>query len=63
MSDHAEVNLEPDPNIESPPPTEMPAKEPAPDPRVELLRLATQLRQRHDRRQLIEYLRLRRAAR
>jgi len=47
---------------ESPPPAAMPAKE-EPDPRAKLHQLAAELARSHNRRLIIEYLRLRRAMR
>jgi hypothetical protein len=49
--------------IESPPATPMPARDGAPDPRAELHKLANELVRAGNRRQLIEYLRLRRTLR
>ncbi len=46
---------------ESPPPAPMPARETTPDPRVRLLQLAHELTRSHNRRLVVEYLRLRRA--
>ncbi len=46
---------------ESPPPAPQPAREALPDPRVRLLQLAAELMRTHNRRLVIEYLRLRRA--
>jgi hypothetical protein len=48
-------------SCESPPLAPMPAREAAPDPRVRLLQLAGELTRSHNRRLVIEYLRLRRA--
>ncbi len=47
--------------VESPPLSPAPARDPVPDPRIELHRLAEQLVRAGNRRLLIEYLRLRRA--
>ena len=44
-----------------PPPAAQPAREDAIDPRVRLLQLAAELARSHNRRLVIEYLRLRRA--
>jgi hypothetical protein len=49
--------------IQSPPPTEQPARDPAPDPRQTLHRLANELMRAHNRRLLVEFLQLRRALR
>ena len=46
---------------ESPPPAAQPPREEMPDPRVKLLQLAGELMRSHNRRLVIEYLRLRRA--
>ena len=46
---------------ESPPPAAQPPSEELPDPRVKLLQLAGELMRSHNRRLVIEYLRLRRA--
>jgi len=46
---------------ESPPPAAQPPRDDAPDPRVKLLQLAGELMRSHNRRLVIEYLRLRRA--
>ena len=45
---------------QSPPPAPMPASETIPDPRVKLLQLAGELMRSHNRRLVVEYLRLRR---
>jgi hypothetical protein len=47
--------------IESPPPAPQPARDHGPDPRVRLLQLASELMRSHNRRLVVEYLRLRRA--
>ena len=47
-------------SCESPPPAAQPPREDAPDPRVKLLQLAGELMRSHNRRLVIEYLRLRR---
>jgi hypothetical protein len=47
---------------ESPPPAAMPARE-EPDPRAKLHQLAAELAKSHNRRLIVEYLRLRRAIR
>jgi hypothetical protein len=47
--------------VESPPASPAPARDPVPDPRIALHRLAEQLVRAGNRRLLIEYLRLRRA--
>jgi len=49
--------------VESPPPAPVPVRDPAPDPRAQLNRLAAQLIRAGNRRLLVEYLRLRRAMR
>ena len=50
--------------IQSPPPAPMPARDETPaDPRTQLHRLAADLIRTHNRRLVIEYLRLRRALR
>ena len=46
---------------ESPPPAAQPPHDEAPDPRTKLLQLAGELMRSHNRRLVIEYLRLRRA--
>ena len=48
-------------SCESPPPAAQPPRDDIPDPRVKLLQLATELMRSHNRRLVIEYLRLRRA--
>jgi hypothetical protein len=48
-------------SCESPPVAAQPARDDAPDPRVKLLQLAAELMRSHNRRLVIEYLRLRRA--
>jgi hypothetical protein len=48
-------------SCESPPPAPQPPRDEAPDPRVKLLQLAGELMRSHNRRLVIEYLRLRRA--
>ena len=54
----------PAPDVESPPPAPMPAREPAEDDaRSRLHRLAAELVRTHNRRLVIEYLQLRRALR
>ena len=47
--------------IESPPPAPQPPREDANDPRAKLQTLASELMRSHNRRLVIEYLRLRRA--
>ena len=50
--------------VESPPPAPMPARdETADDPRTHLHRLAAELIRSHNRKLVVEYLRLRRALR
>lgn len=49
------------PQCESPPPAAQPPREQTPDPRAKLLQLAGELMRSHNRRLVIEYLRLRRA--
>jgi hypothetical protein len=49
--------------VESPPPAPIPVRDPAPDPRAQLNKLAAQLIRANNRRLLVEYLRLRRAMR
>jgi hypothetical protein len=46
---------------ESPPVAPQPAREEAPDPRARLAQIAGELMRSHNRRLVIEYLRLRRA--
>ena len=46
---------------ESPPVAPQPAREQAPDPRARLMQIAGELMRSHNRRLVIEYLRLRRA--
>ncbi len=46
---------------ECPPPAAQPPRDDAPDPRAKLLQLAGELMRSHNRRLVIEYLRLRRA--
>ena len=46
---------------ESPPPAAQPPRDEMPDPRAKLLQLAGELMRSHNRRLVIEYLRLRRA--
>jgi hypothetical protein len=46
---------------ESPPPAAQPPRDDGPDPRAKLLQLAGELMRSHNRRLVIEYLRLRRA--
>ena len=61
------MSEQPDPpvaSIESPPPAPMPARdETVDDPRTHLHRLAAELIRSHNRKLVIEYLRLRRALR
>ena len=61
------MSEQPDPqvaSIESPPPAPMPARdETADDPRTHLHRLAAELIRSHNRKLVLEYLRLRRALR
>ena len=49
--------------IESPPPAAQPPRDPAPDPRARLLKLAQELTRTRNRRLLIEFLQLRRTLR
>ena len=49
------------PSCESPPPAAQPPRDDAPDPRIKLSQLAAELMRSHNRRLVIEYLRLRRA--
>ena len=49
------------PPCESPPPAAQPPRDELPDPRVRLLQLAAELMRSHNRRLVIEYLRLRRS--
>ena len=44
-----------------PPPAAQPPRDDAPDPRAKLLQLAAELMRSHNRRLVIEYLRLRRS--
>ena len=46
---------------ECPPPAAQPVRDDGPDPRVRLLQLAGELARSHNRRLVIEYLRLRRS--
>ena len=46
---------------ESPPPAAQPPRDETPDPRARLLQLAAELMRSHNRRLVIEYLRLRRS--
>ena len=55
-------SVEPVAHCESPPPAAQPPRDDAPDPRVKLLQLAGELMRSHNRRLVIEYLRLRRAS-
>ena len=48
-------------SCESPPPAAQPPRDETPDPRAKLLQLAGELMRSHNRRLVIEYLRLRRA--
>jgi len=50
-------------HIESPPPTPIPVRDPAPDPRAQLHKLASELVRARNRKVLVEYLRMRRAMR
>ena len=59
----SETNATETPPIESPPAAAMPARDPLPDPRQQLYKLANQLVRAGNRRLLIEYLRLRRTLR
>lgn len=47
--------------IESPPPAPQPPRDDSPDPRAKLAQLASELMRSHNRRLVVEYLRLRRA--
>jgi hypothetical protein len=49
--------------VQSPPPTAQPARDPLPDPRQTLHRLANELMRAHNRKLLVEFLQLRRALR
>ena len=49
--------------VESPPASSVPVRDPAPDPRAQLHKLASELVRARNRRVLVEYLRMRRAAR
>ena len=60
MSEVSDATIPP---VDSPPPAPQPAREPPPDPRARLMQLADLLARTHDRRLLIEYLRLRHAMR
>ena len=57
----AEEAAQPAPPCESPPPAAQPPRDDLPDPRVRLLQLAAELMRSHNRRLVIEYLRLRRS--
>lgn len=60
MSTQSDVQVD----VQSPPPAPLPARDgAADDPRVHLHRLAAELIRTHNRRLVIEYLRLRRAMR
>ncbi|HEV2294560.1 MAG TPA: hypothetical protein VGR35_11950 [Tepidisphaeraceae bacterium] len=60
MSDQPDAQVD----VQSPPPAPMPARdETADDPRMHLHRLAAELIRTHNRRLVVEYLRLRRALR
>ncbi|MEA2709322.1 MAG: hypothetical protein QOF78_1923 [Phycisphaerales bacterium] len=48
-------------HVESPPVAAQPPRDEGPDPRVKLLQLAGELMRSHNRRLVIEYLRLRRS--
>jgi hypothetical protein len=66
MSENVQADPAPAPAVEathceSPPPAAQPPRDDAPDPRVKLLQLAGELMRSHNRRLVIEYLRLRRA--
>jgi len=50
-------------SVESPPPAPQPVRESPPDPRARLHQLASELTRSHNRRVLIEFLRLRRSLR
>ena len=63
MSDNTDaVVIEASPAVESPPPAAMPERR-EPDPRLRLHQLADELIRTHNRRALVEFLRLRRALR
>jgi hypothetical protein len=49
--------------VESPPASSIPVRDPAPDPRAQLHRLASELVRARNRKVLVEYLRMRRAMR
>ena len=49
--------------IESPPASPIPVRDPAPDPRAQLHKLASELVRARNRKVLVEYLRMRRAMR
>ena len=51
------------PRVESPPPTPIPVRDAAPDPRAQLHKLAAELVRARNRKVLVEYLRMRRAVR
>jgi hypothetical protein len=51
----------PQQSFECPPPAAQPPRDDAPDPRAKLLQLAREMMRSHNRRLVIEYLRLRRA--
>ena len=67
MSENVQADPAPAPAVEaathceSPPPAAQPPRDDAPDPRVKLLQLAGELMRSHNRRLVIEDLRLRRA--
>ncbi len=59
MSDPSDAQV----TVQSPPLAPMPARDDADDPRTHLHRLAAELIRTHNRRLVVEYLRLRRALR
>jgi len=65
MSENLQADPAPAPDAvtqcESPPPAAQPPRDDAPDPRAKLLQLASELMRSHNRRLVIEYLRLRRS--
>jgi hypothetical protein len=59
----SETTVEPSAPVESPPLAERPAKDEGDDARARLNRLAAELIKTHNRRTLVEFLRLRRSLR
>ncbi|MGB7159665.1 MAG: hypothetical protein WBD40_16480 [Tepidisphaeraceae bacterium] len=63
MSDESTTQVAPAQDVQSPPPAPMPARADVDEPRAHLHRLAAELIRTHNRRLVVEYLRLRRALR